>query len=446
MLICIIGGGAAGMAAARGLQDARVPFDWFERAEGLGGNWRSGVYDSTHLISSRSTSGFPDWPMPPAYPNFPSRAQVLAYLESYAARFALEERATFGVEVRRIRAVDPRGLEGWDVELSTGERRRYDGVVIANGHLWDARTPSYPGELGGAALHSREYRRPADLAGDRILVVGAGNSACDIAVDAAQAGKTVLLSVRRGHWFLPKSLFGVPRGELRLQRLPGPLRHAALGFLARVALGRNERYGLPVPDHPLGAEPPVVSSQLFYYLDHGAISPRPGIERLEGERVRFVDGTASPVDTVVWATGYHVTFPFLDAGLLRWRDGVPERVAVGTLAPDLAGLYFVGLVTPGGGNFPVHHAQGQLVADLVRAQGASPVPLAASVFGRERPSARMYFGVPDLLQGVRAARRALRSAASRPLRTGCSSSCGDSADRIPARQPEMPRRDLRDVP
>ncbi|MEN3280577.1 MAG: hypothetical protein V7607_1717 [Solirubrobacteraceae bacterium] len=405
MRTCVIGAGAAGIASARALQAAHVSFDWFERTNAIGGNWRSGVYDSTHLISSRSTSGFPDLPMPRAYPNFPGRVQVLRYLEAYAEHFGLTDQATLGVEVRRVRSEDPRRPAAWQAELSTGDRRRYDAVIVTNGHLWDARVPQYPGTFAGKTLHSRNYRAPADLDGDRVLVVGAGNSACDIAVEAAQAGKEVLLSVRRGHWFIPKSLFGVPRGELRLQRLPAPLRQLALGSLSRVALGRNERYGLPVPDHSLGAEPPIISSQLFYSIDHGAITPRPAIERLQGDRVRFVDGAVEAVDTIVWATGYRVSFPFLDSELLRWRDGIPERVAAGTLTPDVCGLYFVGLVTPGGGNFPVHHAQARLVADLIATQATSTVPLSMSIFPRERPDARMYFSVDELLRQVRAAQR-----------------------------------------
>jgi hypothetical protein len=408
MRACVIGAGAAGIASARGLQIAGIPFSWFEREDGIGGNWREGVYDSTCLISSRNTSGFPDRPMPSDWPNFPRRAQVRDYLESYAEHFGLSDLVTLGVAVEQVRTEGTDGRNGWIVRLSTGEERRYDAVVVANGHLWDPRVPEYPGDFSGKALHSRDYRRPADLGGDHVLVVGAGNSGCDIAVEAAQSGHTVDLSVRRGHWFVPKSILGMPRGELKVQRLPAPVRDRALRLLAQVAIGRPERYGLPKPTHPFGSEPAVVSSQLFYHLDHGAIRPRPGIDRFDGRSVHYVDGTATETDTVVWATGYRITFPFLAPDLLSFWDGVPLRLAGGTLPPGVAGLYLVGLVTPGGGNFPVHHAQAQLVADMIAAQDYQSEPLATTIFRSEQASSRMYGTVPALLGDVQAARRKLR--------------------------------------
>jgi cation diffusion facilitator CzcD-associated flavoprotein CzcO len=412
--VCVIGAGAAGIAAARSLSAAGMTFDWFERDSGIGGNWREGVYDSTCLISSRDTSGFPDLPMPASLPTFPRRQQVHDYQRAYADHFGLTSLVTHGVAVEQVVPCGGGGADGWQVRLSDGRECSYDAVVVANGHLWDPHVPDHPGAFAGKALHSRDYRGPADLKGERVLVVGAGNSGCDLAVEAAQSGHEVELSIRRGHWFVPKSILGVPRAELQLMRLPRPARNLSLRLLAQVAIGRAERYGLPKPDHRFGVEPPVVSSQLFYYLDHGAIHIRPAIERLADRRVQFADGTASEIDTILWATGYRITFPFLDRGLLRWVDGVPARIAAGTLAPDLAGLYFVGLVTPGGGNFPVHHAQGRLVAELIAAQAHEPQPVARTALSKERPSSRMYAGVSELLDEVESVRRTLAAHRSVP--------------------------------
>jgi cation diffusion facilitator CzcD-associated flavoprotein CzcO len=404
--ICVIGAGAAGIAAARALTAAGLRFDWYEQAPDLGGIWRDGVYDSVHLISSRNTSGYPDAPMSKSWPNFPHREHVLQYLNDYADRFDLRSRITFRRAVNTVASIDKDGAAGWTVVTSDG-RRDYGAVVIANGHLRVPRLPDYPGQFTGKSLHSSAYRCPSDLEGRRILVVGAGNSGCDIAVEAAQQGFDVSVSVRRGHWFLPKTLFGRPRAEALPAWLPAKLQLLALRVASRVVLGPSERYGLPAPRTSLSTEPPVVSSQLFHYIDHGQIRIYPEVTNLEGAEVAFVSGLRAPVDTIVWATGFNVALPFLHADLLQWRNGIPLRVAAGTLPPNLANLYFIGLVTPGGGNFPVHHAQGQLLAEMIKAQRRSPEPLATSVFANEPPTERMYFPVAHLLAQATAARRAV---------------------------------------
>jgi cation diffusion facilitator CzcD-associated flavoprotein CzcO len=404
--ICVIGARAAGIAAARALTAAGLRFDWYEQATDLGGIWRDGVYDSVHLISSRNTSGYPDAPMPTSWPNFPHREHVWRYLNDYADRFDLRGRITFRRAVNTVAPIDTDGAAGWTVVTGDG-RRDYAAVVIANGHLRAPRLPDHPGRFTGTSLHSGAYRRPTDLEGRRILVVGAGNSGCDIAVEAAQHGFDVALSVRRGHWFLPKTLFGRPRAEALPAWLPATLQRFALRAASRVVLGPNERYGLPRPRTSLSTEPPVVSSQLFHYIDHGRIRIYPEVKHLEGADVAFTSGARAPVDTIVWATGFNVAFPFLDADLLQWRNAIPLRVAAGMLPPNLANLYFIGLVTPGGGNFPVHHAQGRLLAEMITAQRRAPEPLATSVFAHEPPTERMYFPVANLLAQATAARRAI---------------------------------------
>ena len=321
-----------------------------EQAPDLGGIWRDGVYDNVHLISSRNTSGYPDAPMPNSWPNFPHREHVLQYLNDYVDRFDLRRRITFGHAVKSVVPIDEDGAAGWTVVTDQG-RRDYDAVIIANGHLRVPRLPDSPGQFTGKSLHSSVYRRPGDLEG-RVLVVGAGNSGCDIAVEAAQHGFDVSLSVRRGHWFLPKTLFGRPRAEALPAWLPAKLQQLALRAASLLVLGPNERYGLPKPRTSLSTEPPVVGSQLFHCIDHGRIRIYPEVEELEGDQVAFAGERRARVDTIVWATGFKVELPFLDADLLDWRNGIPLRVAAGTLPPNLANLYFIGLVTPGGGNFP----------------------------------------------------------------------------------------------
>ncbi len=407
MKTCLIGAGAAGLATARALEQAGLDFDWYERANDVGGIWRDGTYDSVHLISSRNTSAFPDLPMPADWPNFPGRDQVLSYLHDYAARFRLTERITFHADVQQVHPCDSDGSTGWQVELADGTTDRYDSVVAANGHLWNPRVPHLPGQFTGRQIHSRDYHNPTDLAGRRVLVVGAGNSACDIAVDTAQHDYQTCIAIRRGHWFVPKSLFGVPRAEIQARRLPAPLRRCVLRVLADIAIGRAERYGLPRPDHQFDSEPPTINSQLFFLLDHGELQIKPAPVSLDNDTVKFADGTVEQFDTIIWATGFAVTFPFLDEKLLDWDNGIPKRLAAGTLAPNLTGLYFAGLITPAGGNFPIHHAQGRLIAKMITAQARHPGALSETIFAGQQPSARMYFPVPEILAQVARAERRL---------------------------------------
>jgi cation diffusion facilitator CzcD-associated flavoprotein CzcO len=231
--------------------------------------------------------------MPDDYPPYPSHAQALAYLRAYARQFGLYEHIEFGRMVTQVAPVE--GGEAWEVSVAGEERpRRYRGVVIANGHHWDPLWPDYPGRFAGEVLHARQYKSAEQLRGRRVLVVGAGNSGCDIAVEAAQHAEAAFLSLRRGYHFLPKFLLGAPvdGGNAFLHRWHAPLwlRRWITGWLVHIAQGPLERYGLPAPDHALFETHPIVNSQLLYWLGHGKIGVRPDVQELAGDRVRFIDG------------------------------------------------------------------------------------------------------------------------------------------------------------
>ena len=210
---CVIGGGPAGLVMARSFLAEGVPFDLFERHSSLGGIWDqdnpgSPVYDSAHFISSKYTSSFFGYPMPADYPDYPRHDQILSYIKRFASVFGLDEHATLGVGV--VHAAPAEG--GWEVQLTTGERRRYAGVVCANGVTWHPYVPEIPGleRFAGDVRHSATYRSASEFAGQRVLVVGAGNSGVDIACDAALSASAAFLSLRRGYRFVPKHLFGIP--------------------------------------------------------------------------------------------------------------------------------------------------------------------------------------------------------------------------------------------
>jgi hypothetical protein len=388
---CLIGAGAAGLAALRELLDLGYDVDCFEKSGRVGGHWHTD-YDSLYLITSRDVSGFRGYPMPREFPVYPSRSQALSYLESFADNFSLREAITFGTEVIRCTPEGSRGEQGWQVETSDGRDRHYDGVLVANGHLWDPNLPELAQDFTGQSLHSAQYRNCSQIDGDQVLVVGSGNSGCDLAVDVAQAGRGTFISIRTGHTFQPKAVFGKPRAEITwLTRLPASLQERLTRALVDVVVGPMSAYeGLPPPAvRNLNKQPPVVNNLLLYWIQHGRIRVVPGISRIDERTVYFADGTHQAFDAVLWATGFRVRLPFLDSSLLQWRDGVPLRRAGMTVPAGLERLYFVGLAAPRGPQFPVYSAQTRLIAKMLQLDRVAAPGWVGRAFAGEPADARI---------------------------------------------------------
>ncbi len=389
--VCVIGAGSSGIAAAQVLHARGIAFDCFEVGSAVGGNWRylndngmSSAYRSLHINTSRQQMEYQAFPMPKDLPDYPSHWQIAEYFDSYVDHFGFRDKITFRTEVVKV---EPAEGGGYDVTLRSSnehgepgepEVRRYSDVVVANGHHWDARwpEPSYPGAetFPGDQLHAHYYRTPDVLEGKRVLVLGIGNSASDIAVESSRVADETYLAMRRGAHVVPKYMFGVPTDHLTdspLARGPVALQRLGMAALLRLTQGRMTDYGLPKPDHAVLHAHPTVSDDLLTRLGHGDIAVRPNIDRFEGSKAFFVDGTAAEVDTVIYCTGYKVTFPFLDERFVPVRDNhvdLYRRVA----SPDHPGLYFVGLVQPIGAIMPLAEVQSEWVADLVAGEGALP--------------------------------------------------------------------------
>jgi cation diffusion facilitator CzcD-associated flavoprotein CzcO len=274
----------------------------------------------------------------------------------------------------------------WLVQVGDEAPREYAGVVVCNGHHWDPRIPRYPGTFDGETMHSKAYRTHAVLDGKRVLVVGGGNSACDIASEAARFGESAHISLRRGYWFLPKTFLGVPSVELLRPWMPVPVQRALIRAALRLVVGKYEDYGLPRPDHRIFEKHPTINSELLHHIKHGRVTPRPDIARLDGRDVVFVDGTRDTFDVIVWATGYNVSFPFLDPGIIAFVDGIPQLIG-NVVPPDRKNLYVFGLGQPRYGAGPLISAGADLLCTMVETQRELDGPLGAIL-------ARVGQGVP----------------------------------------------------
>lgn len=387
---CVIGAGFSGLAAARALRQRGLPFTCVDRSTAIGGLWHysedadaSPAYRSLHLNTSRKVTSFTDFPMPETYPRYPRHDQVAAYLREFAEHYGLLEHMELGTEVLTVQR-RPDG--GWDVttrDRATGEERcrRFANVVVATGHHWSPRLPepAIPGAdtFPGVQIHSSAYRDPSPYIGKRVLVLGIGNSACDISVELSRIADRTLLAMRRGAHVVPKQMMGIPIDEIATKwwwaRMPFRVQRRFIEVLLRIIRGRITDYGIPEPDHRIFSAPVTISDELLSRISHGDILVRPMMERFEGATAHFTDGTSDEIDAVIYCTGYRIEFPFLPSDHVFAPDG---RVALyrRVVPVNHPGLYFVGLIRPVGSITRLVEAQSEWVTDLI--EGVAGLPSA----------------------------------------------------------------------
>ena len=400
--VAVIGAGSSGLAAAKNFLAEGFAVQVFEQEDSLGGNWNYGqpgarVYRSTHTISSKPGTEYPDFPMPREFPDYPHHSQILEYLRSYAVRFGLLDHIRFQTSVERLapaRPDDP--ASGWEIQLSDRSIHRFDAVVIANGHHIAPRAPEYPGRFSGETLHSAEYRSPEIFPGKRVLVVGGGNSGCDIVVEAAQFADRAWHSTRRGYWYMPKYILGRPADQvaelMHTLRIPLGLRRSSATLLHRLLVGSPRRTGLPRPDHRLFETHPVVNSLLPYYVGQGDITPMPDVARFDDREIHFVDGRSITADLIILATGYRLEFPFIEPRHLNWENGRPE-LYLHVFHPVYDTMFVAGLIQPDSGQFGLVHWQTVAAAKFARA-GFAGSPSAEPLRRRKRtPSEDLGGGI-----------------------------------------------------
>jgi len=435
----VIGAGASGLTTTKALLDAGLDVVTYDRGDRPGGLWAGGssrglspAYASLHLNTSKGRTQLADFPMPAKWPDYPSADRVAGYLADYAEAFGLIPHVRLRTTITAVERDDTSG--GWLVSTDVGDADAYDAVVVANGHNWDPRwpEPSYPGSFTGTQMHAHDYCTADAFRDRRVLVVGMGNSAMDIAVDASHVARgPVLLSARHGVHVVPKYLFGRPSDATgcALSVLPWKIRQRLAESLLRLAVGTPQSYGLPAPQGGLLQNHPTVSDTILHRLTHGEVEPRPGIYHLDGDGVVFTDGTRDPVDLIVWATGYRVTIPFLER---QWTGDDPEQMPLYKRVFHLEdpSLAFVGLMQSTGAALPVVEAQAKLVAAHLGGTYALPPATeqaravaralrdASERWGADRrPRMRVDFDAycAELPREIRAGQARLRRGTGRPF-------------------------------
>lgn len=390
--VCVIGAGPSGIAAAKSLLDegyANVTV--YDRGNEVGGNWvfdadsgHSSVFETTHIISSKKFSEYDDFPMPEHYPDYPSHKLLAEYFQSYARQFGLYPFIEFETLVERC---EPTEDGGWSVTTQRNDEdktERFDVLIVANGHHWKPRWPQYPGELSIEYIHSHDFKRAEPYRDKRVLVIGGGNSACDVAVETSRVSATTDLSWRRGYWIVPKFLFGLPGDVIHnaiadnISFVPSKLRFKVLEKMLRFFNGPNRQYGLPEPDHDFGATHPTLNSELLYFIRHGEIRPRPNIERWEGDTVWFTDGRSEQYDAVIACTGFEIAHPFFDSDLIDYSDG-PVPLYLKMIPENHDNLYFIGLFQPLGCIWPSSALQSKLMARRLKGMWPGPKDLGAAI-------------------------------------------------------------------
>ena len=366
---CIIGAGPSGLAMAAAFRQLDVPHDHLERHSAVGGIWDlenpgTPMYESAHFISSKSLSGFAGFPMPADYPDYPRRDQILNYLRSYAEHHGLADGIEFGANVQSVVPSES------NVEVVVnGQNRTYRGVICASGVNWEPIIPSFDGKFSGELRHAITYRHPREFQDKRVLIVGLGNSAADIACDAARVAQATTVSVRRGYHFIPKHIFGKPADVFAHAgpQLPLWLEQLLFSLLQRLLVGDTTPLGMPKPDHEVLQSHPLLNDQLLHHLRHGDVVLKGNIERFEGDRIVFADGSWLEADLVLLATGYSRRIPYLDQKYLNGGSWAASNflTCVNLSFPN---LFTLGFAEINGSLYPHLNRLAHLIARIARAQ------------------------------------------------------------------------------
>lgn len=380
---CVIGAGPSGITALKNILDEGIEAVCYDRNDRVGGNWiysekpsHSSVFETTHIISSKLLSQYEDYTWEDhgeEVADYPSHQQLASYFQGYARHFDLLDYIQFETTVNHAARISN---DEWRVTIENKDgqfEETFTDLIVCNGHHWNPRMPEYPGTFDGEFLHSHDFKKAEPFRDKRILVIGGGNSACDVAVETSRISKRTSISWRRGYRIIPKFMFGMPSDVVGsgMTWLPVKIRSMISQLLIRIFIGPNKNYGLQEPDHNFGQTHPVINDELLYRIRHGKVHPKVDIEKLDGHTVYFKDGSKEDVDVIIACTGFIISHPFLDDSLVNYSDG-PVPLYLKMMHPTMDNLFFVGLFQPLGCIWPGAELQSKIIAQQLSGKWKRP--------------------------------------------------------------------------
>ena len=383
--VAIIGAGPSGITAIKNFADLGFEVTAFERCGGVGGNWRfndpsghSSVFETTHIISSKHTSFYEDFPLPESASDYPSHKELLDYFNGYADHFDIKKLIKFGTEVV---SCNQRENSSWEVEWKNITSNEvtieiFDALVVCNGHHHKPRYPEYPGEFSGELIHSHDFKSSKPFKDKRVLVIGGGNSACDVAVETARVSASTSISWRRGYYLIPKFMYGLPVDLYALKNrwMPTFLRESYTKMMLEIFQGKNEDIGLQKPAQNLFGTHPTVNSELYYAVRHGKVTPHVEIEKYDGNTVHFKNGKTGEYDVIIACTGFKIKHDFFKKSFINYEEGKTPLLHK-MIPADIKNLYFIGLFQPLGCIWPGAELQSKLAAKHLSGQWTPNKPI-----------------------------------------------------------------------
>ncbi len=385
--VCVIGAGPSGITALKNLIDQGLDVTCYDFNSNVGGNWiyneklsHSSVFETTHIISSKTLSQYEDFTFDEfeaGLPDYPSHDQLRRYFQAYASKFNLYPYIQFNTLVESCELND---ANQWVVQTSkegVTSTEIFSHLVVCNGHHWKPRMPEYPGNFTGKFMHSHEFKNAQPFKGQRVLVIGGGNSACDVAVETSRVSAKTSISWRRGYRIVPKFLFGKPSDVVasKMAFLPTKLKFFLSELTVKIFLGNNKNYGLAEPDHAITGTHPTINDELLHKVRHGKVIPKGDIERFDGENVYFKDGTVEAFDTIIACTGYILAHPFFREDFINYSEGdVPLYLKM--LHEKYENLFFVGMFQPLGCIWPAAELQSKIAARAIKGTWKRPENIA----------------------------------------------------------------------
>lgn len=381
--VCVIGAGPSGITALKNLLDEGLEALAYDRNHDVGGNWifsddvsHSSVFETTHIISSKTLSQYEDFPFDEfetGISDYPSHDELRRYFQAYAKKFELYEHISFGTMVKHCKRIDG---STWEVTIERDGKESvetFTDLIVCNGHHWQPRWPQFKGEFTGEYLHSHQFKRAAPFKDKKVLVIGGGNSACDVAVETSRVSAKTSISWRRGYKIIPKFLLGKPTDIIGegLTWMPLGFRNWTANLISNFFIGSNELYGLQKPSTKFGETHPTINDELLYRIRHGKVHPKVNIDRFEGKTVHFIDGTQEDFDAVIACTGYVLAHPFFDKDFIDYSSG-PVPLYLKMFHAEYQNLYFVGMFQPLGCIWPLAEWQARIAARELAGKWSRP--------------------------------------------------------------------------